>query len=294
MVIFLLLFINFTYATTIDYEKFTFYLYENTTSRVILHINFTDITTYNISYFVLDDVRNLRAYDKNGEIKCTLNKESIGTEISCYKRSEKQSNASIILMYYTNTITPKQDYLIFRYAIPVIYPTKKIEVEAYLPEGAVVVNSENFETITPKPTKIGSDEKGRRFKIEWILNEPQLGKTYTFNIYYELRAQPLMSEKSRIFYIISSLIVVSLILLVAIYYFLKKQKEEKVINILIEDEKKVLDAIKELGEGCKQKDVVKYTGFSKAKVSRIVEELKKRNIIEVEKVGKHNKLYLKK
>lgn len=289
------MFISSAYATNIDFEKITFYLYENFTTKAIIHVNFTDITTYNISYFVLGDIENLKVYDEKGELNCKTNKEKIGTEISCYKRNDDQVNASLTFIFYLSAITPRQNYMLFSYALPVIYPTKELKVEVYLPEGTVVVNSENFETITPKPTSIGSDEKGRRFKIEWVFDGAELGKTYTFNIYYELKAMISNQSKRRIYYIfgISTLIAI-IFMIIILYYYIKKQKEEKIIEVLIEDEKKVIDAIKELGEGCKQKDVVKYTGFSKAKVSRIVEELKKRNVIEVEKVGKHNKLYLKK
>jgi len=288
------LFFKAVYATNIASETLSFYLYNNATSLAVLHVNFTDITTYNISYFVLGDIENLKVMDEKGEMKCAMNKAKIGTEISCYKRNDTQVNASLTFSFITSSVYPKQDYMIFNYALPVIYPTDYLEVDVYLPEGAVVVDNNNFETITPKPTNIGSDEKGRRFKIEWVIDNPELGKTYTFTIYYEINVSSTLKSKKRIYYVIGIFSFILLSILAFFYHHFNKKKEEKVIEILVEDEKKIIDAIKELGEGCKQKDVVKYTGFSKAKVSRIVEELKKRNVIHVEKVGKHNKLYLKK
>ena len=60
----------------------------------------------------------------------------------------------------------------------------------------------------------------------------------------------------------------------------------------MEDEKKIIDAINHFGDGCKQKDVVKYTNFSKAKVSRLIDNLEKRNILKRERIGKIVKLYI--
>ena len=61
-----------------------------------------------------------------------------------------------------------------------------------------------------------------------------------------------------------------------------------------EDEKKVVDVLKAHNGSVGQKIIVRETGFSKAKVSRLVNSLKERNVIIVEPIsGRENRIVLK-
>lgn len=63
------------------------------------------------------------------------------------------------------------------------------------------------------------------------------------------------------------------------------------MDILTEDEKRIVNLIKEYGE-ITQKEIVEITGMSKPKVSRIVADLENRGIIKKVKIGRINKLAL--
>ncbi|AXI25371.1 MarR family transcriptional regulator [Methanofervidicoccus sp. A16] len=63
------------------------------------------------------------------------------------------------------------------------------------------------------------------------------------------------------------------------------------MDILTEEEKTIVNLIKEYGE-ITQKEIVEITGMSKPKVSRIVADLENRGIIKKVKIGRINKLAL--
>ena len=63
------------------------------------------------------------------------------------------------------------------------------------------------------------------------------------------------------------------------------------MDILTEDEKKIVNLIKEYGE-ITQKEIVEITKMSKPKVSRIVADLESRGVIKKVKIGRINKLAL--
>lgn len=81
------------------------------------------------------------------------------------------------------------------------------------------------------------------------------------------------------------------VLLGAYYFKRKKEAVKEKTEFMKDDEKTVIELIKG-NEGIVQKRLVESTGFSKAKISKIVSELEKRKIVRVEKVGRRNKLFL--
>ncbi len=58
-----------------------------------------------------------------------------------------------------------------------------------------------------------------------------------------------------------------------------------------DDERIIIDLVQE-NDGIVQMRLCDHTGFSKAKVSKIVSEMEKRKIVRVERVGRRNKLFL--
>ena len=75
----------------------------------------------------------------------------------------------------------------------------------------------------------------------------------------------------------------------------KKQKKKELLPKFIEDEQKVVDIIKKAPNNeAWQKEVLKETGFSKAKLSRIIRNLEQRKVITKTIYGNTNKISLKK
>jgi uncharacterized membrane protein len=70
------------------------------------------------------------------------------------------------------------------------------------------------------------------------------------------------------------------------------RRERPKPEYVVADERLVLDAIKKEGGKIIQSDLVKNTGFSKAKVSKILSELENRNLIRKEKYKRTNLIFL--
>ena len=94
-----------------------------------------------------------------------------------------------------------------------------------------------------------------------------------------------------------SLIIALIIgVIISFYLFKREEKEEKfniIRKILSNDERKILDEIKKSGE-ITQDSLRLRLGWSKAKISTILTNLDKRELIQKERIGKTYKVHLQK
>ncbi len=91
-------------------------------------------------------------------------------------------------------------------------------------------------------------------------------------------------------------IVIIIIVFVGILFFYNfywKQKTVKIIlPVLKKDEKIIYNTIIKHGDGVNQKIIVKDSGYSKAKVSKVLNSLKERGLVRLERIGRKNKVYI--
>ncbi|WP_297505117.1 MarR family transcriptional regulator, partial [Thermococcus sp.] len=74
---------------------------------------------------------------------------------------------------------------------------------------------------------------------------------------------------------------------VSLYYAKKRWAANRVpIEVLTEKERIVVKAILEKGGVIKQEELPELTGYSRPTISRIIQELEKKQLVEREKVGK--------
>jgi uncharacterized membrane protein len=158
-------------------------------------------------------------------------------------------------------------------------------VSVKLPEGFGLVSEEKGRISFPGDVTILSD--GRHHIISWRFVDLAENQSLRFYVLYERVQGPQASDL--IFYI--TVFVVAAIAFSIFLYFRFLRKPEKIIlSVLDEFERKVFDAIKEAGGEVNQKRVVQATNLSKAKVSRVVKSLAERGLIEIERLGRTNKL----
>jgi uncharacterized membrane protein len=171
---------------------------------------------------------------------------------------------------------------------------KNFEFTVALPPGYGVVEN----GVSPESTPTSD---GRRVILKWELHEPipPEFKDFRVIVIYET-----LFEARNYLYPALLALAVAVILFLSYKYLKargisirllldrKKRLEEK-IEILKEDEQKIMKLIIE-NDGIDQRDIVKITGFSKTKVSKILSELEKRGAIRKEQVGRRNKIYLAK
>ena len=96
--------------------------------------------------------------------------------------------------------------------------------------------------------------------------------------------------------LVSLIIALIVALIVSFYLFRQDRKEQEykaIRKVLSDDEKKILDEIKKAGE-ITQDSLRFRLDWSKAKISTILTNLDKRELIQRERIGKTYKVYLQK
>jgi uncharacterized membrane protein len=80
-----------------------------------------------------------------------------------------------------------------------------------------------------------------------------------------------------------------------LYWQINKKRSRLVLSVLNESERILVEIIQNQSEEkVDQRKIVGLSGFSKAKVSRIIQSLEERGIVESERTGRKNKIKLKK
>lgn len=238
-------------------------------------------------YFVLSQISDLQVYADNVPITCQVSEE-IGSSIVC------RNIAANVVEYKFHTkkfVENLQKLLIFRYPFAMTELVDKFHVNLALPQGTAIVEESKLGTTGLRPFepdygREGSD--GRRIFISWTVDKPHLGETINiYAIYENIGFDPFTT-----FAIILALIVIAFISI--LYYITKKRKIQDILPVLNDSERRVMEILlREKGE-VDQRVIVKDTDFSKAKVSRIINELMARGLLEKLSKGRKNLIKLKK
>jgi predicted transcriptional regulator len=157
-------------------------------------------------------------------------------------------------------------------------------VSVKLPEGFALVSEEKGRVSFSENATILSD--GRHHIITWRFVDLKEGQNLRFYVLYE-RIQGL--GPTNLIFSIWVFVIVALFISTFLYFRFLRKPEKIILSVLDEFERKVFDVIKEAGE-INQKKVAQLTNLSKAKVSRVVKSLAERGLIEVERLGRTNKL----
>ena len=100
-------------------------------------------------------------------------------------------------------------------------------------------------------------------------------------------APPVEKETDWTMVILAVIVSVATVVPVTVYYAKKKWASNRVpIEVLTEKERIVVKAILEKGGTVKQEELPELTGYSRPTISRIIQELEKKQLVEREKVGK--------
>ncbi len=98
---------------------------------------------------------------------------------------------------------------------------------------------------------------------------------------------PVQKETNWGLVILAVILSVAIVVPVTVYYAKKKWSANKVpIEVLTEKERIVVKAILEKGGTVKQEELPELTGYSRPTISRIIQELEKKQLVTREKVGK--------
>jgi uncharacterized membrane protein len=204
----------------------------------------------------------------------------------------KASDRTVVVISYDSDkkVSKKDNYFIFEDSFKINSDTDTVSFLIKLPEGTGLKEPiEN--SYSPSGALIGSD--GRRTIINWIGNDLKKGQSFDVSIAYEKIGEVVVSEiPVQIIFIIIILIVAGSIIFYQFYW--KNRNVEIILPILKKDEKKIFDIIMKHGSGVNQKIIVNESGYSKAKVSKVLKSLTERGILKLERIGRKNKVHIEK
>ncbi len=279
----------------------------------IPHAHAIEISKYSVKVYVEENEINenieIKIYNnENNEIKtfrypfsgkvyyfnveenvtCTSSYEVDKTYITCYFRYPIKPGENATLKYiFKKPVEKTDDLYIFKASYILFANVKSFSLEVRLPEGYVVAEN----GVSPAGYKPDSD--GRHVIIRWEYESvpPELRSFRTIILYEKVK------EREFPYFLAVLIVVIVFIFLVLLKFFKKpfKVREKKdvfsKIEVLKEDEQKILKIIIE-NEGIEQRKIEEITGFSKAKVSKILSELEKRGLIVKKAFGRKNRIYL--
>lgn len=239
------------------------------------------------------EIYDLNVSNKYGTADCKVAEGLRGSIISCDFYNQPDQNKSHFTFNFSSkdSVSKLDGIYKFKADYGISQAIDRAFIAIYLPETALLATNVPNESFYPKTGNTISD--GRHIIVYWertdVKPDDVLGSEVSYVI--EGPKNPFYE------YIIISLAIIIIIGMVILGFYFKviskKQKLETIMPLLKEDEKKIVKILSlHKGEAI-QKVLVRESEFSKARVSRLVKNLKDRGIINVEPMGRTNKITLK-
>ena len=219
-----------------------------------------------------------------------------GNVFKCYNEAKDPINLRI---RFGNIVSKGLNKNIFIQQFELKQSVESVSAIVTLPIGMILSSEESI-----FPSNYRTLSNGRNIIVYWELRNISNLQPLSFKVEY----MPAVIEDNFILKFLKSfyvVIIIALFFVILLIYELIKTKrvvvkkivkvpiEKVVLEVLDPDEKKIYEIIQKEGK-IKQNKLVELTGFSKAKVSRVVKKLKDKKLINLERMGKTNLISLKK
>ena len=254
------------------------YILENGEANIEMNLFFSKIRKIDIPVYT--EIYNL----KSENATCIIS-SGIQKTIQC-----KLENDRVKIDYSSKEMVKTINEInVFSYDMPIMWTTKYVFVKLELPLGYALTDKV-LVPVSPPNTEVGTD--GRKIFLRWEFFNKEPEDIIPLRVYYEKTGDSGASK----FYGIIIAISVSAVIVFAIFYLrIIKRKPELVLSVLNEAERAVVEILQnQPEEEVDQRKIVTLSGFSKAKVSRIIRSLEERGVVETIRLGRKNKVILKK
>jgi uncharacterized membrane protein len=240
-------------------------------------------------YEMIYDIYDFSYNIKNGFGECIQNKKNISCEFLC----EPDKNTINIKLNFNTAKNVKKvfDKYEFSASYPIQYNTQRIFILVYLPQTATLPTDVPNESFSPKYGQTLTD--GKHIIVYWEKHNLTKGESFDISVKYNLPSPP--RDPSQDFAVITLTIVIIMIMIGMGTYMRRSKKDSinLILPLLKKEEKVIIDILNKYNGETFQRTLVRESNFSKATVSRLVNSLKERGIIEVEPLGRTNKIKLK-
>ncbi|GCC10584.1 hypothetical protein IPdc08_00616 [archaeon] len=244
-----------------------------------------------VEYFIASKPLSLGIYDSKGPLNYTI--ENGNTVVISLREPLKNGTSDSIKINFELSgfvADFKEDKILSFSYIPEANITAFSLIVKLPPRSTLASeiekSGESLSAVYPSPTKIYTN--GKRIILEWQRDELKIGESFrVFVMYSNLNKR----NYSPLWVLFGLLIGTALT-----YFVIKGKNKNKNIArmVLSGDEEKIYELILASDGEILQEEIVKTTGFSKAKVSKLIRNLEIKKIIKKEPYRKTNRLMLKK
>lgn len=211
---------------------------------------------------------------------CHIDKALVQTNIIC----EFAGRSENLTISYTSAERRghRDNYLVFADSFRIPTPAAQLSVRVKLPPGAML-KEPITDAMEPQGAEISTD--GRQLLLSW--SAVDVAQQFDVSIAYE---QPGLSLLVTLAVFIAAVVIAGVVAWK--FYFAKGKEAIKIIlPVLKSDEKEVLKGLLKHGSGVNQKIIVKESGYSKAKVSKVLKSLAERGLVKLERTGRTNRIF---
>ncbi len=253
-------------------------------------LSFLSSTTSTFEFGLPEDAKEIML-EVDGKANIPLLKDNV-MQIQLNPFTKK-----IKITYITGYHTETKDEFLVDVSMP--YDARNLEVKVALPEEAVLRRplSEGG-SVFPKADNVETD--GLQISITWTAENLKQGDGFGAFVLYRTPSEISPSVYSIIIFLVIIIIILIIIKTKKKIKITKKLTEkpskhvhEDISSHLKEDEKQIVNVLKQRDGQCEQGTLRVVTGIPKASLSRLLMELEARNIIYKEKRGKKNIIFLK-
>ncbi len=238
-------------------------------------------------YYILSRIIGVEAMADDKFVECSVKGLELGTSIICDNINAKKITYRFRSL---DRVSDLQGLNVFGNRFSVTQPVERFSIRVKLPLGTGIVEKSKLDDTGLKPFEPswgmeGSD--GRRIFVEWVTEKPVLGTAIDVSVIFEK-----VVETSQILSLALILSIAAAFLFIIINF--RKRQVDGVLPILTDSERKVMEILMKEKTGVDQRKIVKEMDFSKSKVSRVIQNLSSRGLIERTRKGRANIISLKK
>lgn len=260
-------------------------LSETGRSSVLMTVTFQNVTN-NFNFTVFGKIENFNASSIASPINCSVTAGGLSF-VNC-QLNLTQDKRTVQIYYETNDfVKTSNNRYFFDSDFSINENITKLSMTIKIPEGSVLVE-DNIPNRLSFPQFATTVSDGRRIIVLWSMDNVPQTTELRFQVLYEKASQSA-------FLSFWPYIIIGVVIIAGAVYFVfrySRRTEKLVLSVLDEYERKVVDIINSAGGEANQKKIVQETNLSKAKVSRVVKSLVDRGVVEIERIGRTNKVKL--
>jgi uncharacterized membrane protein len=251
---------------------------DNVHSAITVSLEPTDAGTITVPIF--GSVNNIK-FDANFEgFSCVLEERTYGQDAVCDVSSLKRSG-SFKIEFDSSEFVGKSDGLYsMKQQISTPISIQRLTVKIILPGGTALAK-----TVPYIPFDASNSTDGRNIFVYWNRENVVNGEIFSAQVSYE----KFFQDQDVIIALIFAAIAIAAIVAIV---FRRKFSVRMALPVLRPDEKTVMEKVLAHKSGVNQKLIVAESGYSKAKVSKVLKSLQERGVLKLERLGRSNRIFL--